>query len=160
MSNFLGSLQVCPLFCRLSSIFYRTPIYGNIDDCLGIVRCRIHVVLFWTFASSWYTDYNVISTKMNGTKIVICLKGQIFWILQSKTSSKTWARFNKSLRLFNSLFLAILSFWQLRWAKRRLFASQKIEDNASKWGHLYRPCTSVALSNCVTGSVNNSRQTH
>ena len=24
---------------------------------------------------------------------------------------------------------------------------------------LYRPCNSVALSNCVTGSVNNSRQT-
>ena len=79
--------------------------------------------------------------------------------MQSKTNSKTWARFNKSLRLFNSLFLAILSFWQLWWAKRRLFASQKREDNASKWGHLYRPCTSVALSNCVTGSVNNSRQT-
>ena len=34
-----------------------------------------HVGLFWTFASSWYTDDNVISTKMNGTKNVICCKG-------------------------------------------------------------------------------------
>ena len=31
------------------------------------------------------------------------------------------------------------------------------EDKASKWGHLYWPCTSVALSNCVTRSVNNSK---
>ena len=48
---------------------------------------------------------------------------------------------------------------EIRRAKRRLFASQKREENASKWVHLYRPCTSVALSNCVTGSVKNLRQT-
>ena len=27
LSKLWGSLQVCPLFCRLSSIFYRTPIF-------------------------------------------------------------------------------------------------------------------------------------
>jgi hypothetical protein len=29
-----------------------------------------------------------------------------------------------------------------------------------KWGHLYRPCTLVALSSCVTRSVNNSKSTN
>ena len=46
----------------------------------------------------------------------------------------------KLLRMFNNLFLAILSFWQLRRAKRRLFASQKRNEKASKWGHLYLGC--------------------
>ena len=69
-------------------------------------------------------------------------------------------RFNNSLRLFNRWILAILSFWQLQWAKTKDFLPVKREKiKHQNWVHLYRPCTSVALSNCVTRSVNNSKST-
>ena len=72
---------------------------------------------------------------------------------------KNQIRFNNSLRLFNFQFWSILCFWQLWWAKTRLFASQKRKENASKLGQLYRHCISDSLSIWDSTTDNNSKST-
>ena len=73
---------------------------------------------------------------------------------------KSQIRLNILSRLFNRLILAILSFWQLQWAKTKDFLPVKREKiKHQNWVHLYRPCTSDALSIWDPTTVNNSKST-